>query len=775
MDSRPVRSATHPWCRLPVGALLLLALVGMSSAAVIDGRIAYLTATTGKLAGGNSAGGFAGSLRFVAAPGSDQLRELRGLGIEFSPHHSRTVYPARIPFVVLDSLSRRDDLIHIACAWRPAHLPPLAYSAVEVEADQVWALDSPAGGTVTGKGVTICDLDSGVDVRHASFFGLSGERFAWLDLDASGNLSAGDAVDLDGDGARDFGELLAHREAIGTARYGNLLGVYDSDLDFLYNDHDKDGELDQGPPEYSDEDPCFGERLFLSDDTNGNRRLDPGEELLALGGSRIRAIRDRDGTVHRRGVDLLASDGDYFGHGTPVTGIAVGGWPGRHRMTGIAPGAEMLHVVIEYTDEAPFLVPVEEGLAWAVAEGADIVLVEDGEWIWEYMDGSSNFETMMNEYAAEDGIIFVVPVGNLASGNMHAQFASTEQQALDLDAEASVAWLSFLWTAPTALELRIAPPGQPAIAIPLDGATVAIGGYRIFAALSVSPRGTRRLDLRLSSADAPALIGGHWSFAFAGQTTDLHGYFTDDVSFWESPSRWAVGTTAASTVTWPATADSNIGVAAYNAHPGYEEILPFSGRGPRLDGFPLVDVAAPGANVSTADPTNANGFVNFSGTSCAGPHVAGAIALLKELAPDLDHAACRRYLREGAVPVRDTVDPAATGAGKLRIHRSVLRLLEDLSGETPTALPSVGAFPNPFNRGSTIRFRQWASGTAQVRLFDVAGREVWSRAVAWGDSGLRTVFWDGTDADGRALPSGVYFAHVGQAGTAAACKLTLLR
>jgi subtilisin family serine protease len=770
MQYRPLHSQA---CRICLGlAAVLVAVVAAAGAlaGVIDGRVAYLAATADK-----TDDTFNGSIRFARTPAPGQLQDLERRGVRFGEHHSRTVYPAIIPFAQLDSISRCVDVAGIDCAWRPRACPPLARSALVVEADQVWAMASPRGGTVTGKGVTIGDIDTGVDVRHASFFVLTDERFDWLDLDGSGGLSAGDAVDLDGDNRFGPGEALAHREAIGTARYGNVLGVYDTDLDYLFNDRDADGNWDQGPPEYGENDPCFGERLFLCDDLDGNRRLDPGEGLLGLGGSRIRAVMDRDGSIHRRGIDLLAGDGDTWGHGTQVTGIAIGGWPGRHRMTGIAPGAEMLHFTMELRDDAPFLRPIEDGLAWAVAEGADVVLFEDGEWIWEFLDGSSNLEMMMNEYAAEQGVILIAPVGNLAWGNMHARFDSDGGQGLGLETDVAVAWVSFLWTGARGLGLRVTPPGQSGHTLPLDGSITRLGAFDVFSNLSVSERGTHRLDLRLAAATEAAPIGGRWAFEFVGGQAWIHGYFAEDVSTWQSPSRWAIGTDTASTVTWPATADSNIGVAALDADHDNQPILPFSGRGPRIDGANLVDVAAPGVNVSTADPSNTNGFINFGGTSSAGPHVAGAVALLKELAPDLDHAAARRYLRAGAMSLAPEADAPAAGAGRLRIHRSVLRLLEDMSATAATSAQVVETYPNPSSAGTTIRFHQHREGAAMIRLFDVAGREVWSGSLATAVAGWRAVSWDGLDRDGRPLPSGVYFAHVRQDGAAGAGKLVLLR
>jgi len=751
-----------------VGLLAVVVLVADPTvrAADLEGRIAYLAAQPDKSLS------FAGSLRFHTAPSAAQLGELQALGVVFTQYHGRTVYPASIPFACLEALRQRADLASVECAWRPAARPPLAHSVPQIGADRVWRLDSPAGGTVTGKGVLVCDLDTGVNYLHAGFLQLTDERYVWLDVDGSGGLSDGDAVDLDRDGVADAGEALRHRESVGTSTFGNVMGPYDPQFDFLFNDADVDESHDYGPPEFDDGDPCFGERLFLCDDANANDRLDPGEELLALGGTRIRAILNRDGTVHRRGSDLLASERDDWGHGTFVSGIVSSGWPRGRRMVGVAPGAELMHVNLSYREEPPFLSPVEAGLGWAIAEGADVVLIEDGEWIWEYLDGSSHLETLMNEYAADQGVIFVVPAGNLAIGRMHSRFASSGGQGLVVAEATTVVWASVLWTEPVSLGLTLTPPGLSAIELSLDGTAVEHVWYRIYSNVSVSPRGTRRIDLRIASRQAGYPVEGTWQLAFPGPDVPVHGYFFDDQSSWVSASYWLVGEDPGSTVTWPATADSAIVVAEYWAH-GNGEIAAYSSRGPRIDGVPVLDLAAPGS-VSSTRPDLPAGYGVFLGTSCAAAHVAGAAALLKELDPSLDHGRCCRFLRAGAIQDPYTSDPQAAGAGKLRVDRAVAWLLADLSQLPSDAAIPVTVYPNPFRAGATVRFQQPADGAAVARIFDLAGREIWSIRLGAAAAGLREVAWDGRDEGGRPVGAGVYVVHLSQGGRVGATKLTLL-
>jgi len=66
-----------------------------------------------------------------------------------------------------------------------------------------------------------------------------------------------------------------------------------------------------------------------------------------------------------------------------------------------------------------------------------------------------------------------------------------------------------------------------------------------------------------------------------------------------------------------------------------DTLASFSSRGPRRgDNFLKPDIAAPGQNITSALTTSGSEPLTISGTSMAAPHVAGTMALLRQLHPD---------------------------------------------------------------------------------------------------------------------------------------------
>jgi hypothetical protein len=71
------------------------------------------------------------------------------------------------------------------------------------------------------------------------------------------------------------------------------------------------------------------------------------------------------------------------------------------------------------------------------------------------------------------------------------------------------------------------------------------------------------------------------------------------------------------------------------------------------------------------------------------------------------------------------------------------------------------AFPNPFSaQGTKLRFVVTTASVVHLSIHDLSGREVAKPIRGTFDSGPHTVSWAGDDANGRALPAGVYFARL---------------
>jgi len=83
--------------------------------------------------------------------------------------------------------------------------------------------------------------------------------------------------------------------------------------------------------------------------------------------------------------------------------------------------------------------------------------------------------------------------------------------------------------------------------------------------------------------------------------------------------------------------------------------------------------------------------------------------------------------------------------------------------------------PNPFNPRTTFAFDLPRATTVRMVLFDVRGRLVRTLVEGERDAGAHRVVWDGTDEQGRAVSSGVYFVRWEGDGRRFVKKAVLLR
>ena len=133
----------------------------------------------------------------------------------------------------------------------------------------------------------------------------------------------------------------------------------------------------------------------------------------------------------------------------------------------------------------------------------------------------------------------------------------------------------------------------------------------------------------------------------------------------------------------------------------------FSGRGTRIDNVGTVVVAAPGSIVYTIGRNVT--YTAFGGTSSAGPHVAGAAALLLQADSTLGHAGVKSLLQSGAISDTYTgsVPNTTWGYGKLRILNSIMPLLVDVVPVHPKPARFIlhQNYPNPFNPSTMISYQ----------------------------------------------------------------------
>jgi len=95
----------------------------------------------------------------------------------------------------------------------------------------------------------------------------------------------------------------------------------------------------------------------------------------------------------------------------------------------------------------------------------------------------------------------------------------------------------------------------------------------------------------------------------------------------------------------------------------------------------------------------------------------------------------------------------------------------------PGAFSLAQNYPNPFNPSTVIMFTVPQGEAVQVTLevFNTAGKLVRVLAESRHEAGTHQVWWDGRDALGRDLPSGVYFYRLRAGEFAGLRKMVLLR
>jgi len=122
--------------------------------------------------------------------------------------------------------------------------------------------------------------------------------------------------------------------------------------------------------------------------------------------------------------------------------------------------------------------------------------------------------------------------------------------------------------------------------------------------------------------------------------------------------------------------------------------------------------------------------------------------------------------------------PRATLAAEVTL-RTTLEYFAYLADQSDFAsadleLAMLSNYPNPASPQTTISFHQPTDAPLRVQIFNSAGVLVRSLSAGRSFSGQRSVVWDGNDAGGQPVSSGVYFYRLDQPASPSR-KMVLMR
>ncbi|MHA1484012.1 MAG: hypothetical protein ACTSPR_01690, partial [Candidatus Thorarchaeota archaeon] len=231
--------------------------------------------------------------------------ELDSLGIRFSFGNSVSSrvgdhYVMRCTAEGLSILAEMDIVEDIDVQTPRDHIHPARdVSIPEINADDAWNILDSLDRNITGEGLLIADLDSGVDWKHPDLWFADGGEYDWLD-DLDGLPTNGtDAIDLDDSGLATSDEVMYYLDY-------DTDGVFDTTMEWVWADS-----------VIHNAEPDIGEPFFVVNDTNDNGQLDVGEKLIMLSTPKTKYIVEGDGTPSRNIQVWGRSNFSISGHNDP--------------------------------------------------------------------------------------------------------------------------------------------------------------------------------------------------------------------------------------------------------------------------------------------------------------------------------------------------------------------------------------------------------------------------------------------------------------------------
>ena len=101
--------------------------------------------------------------------------------------------------------------------------------------------------------------------------------------------------------------------------------------------------------------------------------------------------------------------------------------------------------------------------------------------------------------------------------------------------------------------------------------------------------------------------------------------------------------------------------------------------------------------------------------------------------------------------------------------------VENTENAQPDAFRLSGNYPNPFNPSTTVSYQLSGISDVELAIYNLSGRRVRTLLRGRQKAGAHTVAWDGRDARGRAVASGVYLYRLQAGGQVQVRRMVLVR
>ena len=95
--------------------------------------------------------------------------------------------------------------------------------------------------------------------------------------------------------------------------------------------------------------------------------------------------------------------------------------------------------------------------------------------------------------------------------------------------------------------------------------------------------------------------------------------------------------------------------------------------------------------------------------------------------------------------------------------------------QVPNEFKLLQNYPNPFNPNTTLRLDLPIGAEVRLVVYDLLGRELARLADGRLEAGYHSLIWNGTDARGRQVPTGLYIARLVTPAYTKAIKMVLMR